>query len=946
MNKLQGMSLCDMIEQAIRNHMSHIILPMGTTYDDVYQYIRSIMRENPDIFWFSHQWTYLEDEQILSLHYTISKEKSIQAKKQIDDVVQNDFLIEKVLSLSEREQIMYVYKWLALYCKYNIYSAYNQTIYSVFVCRNSVCTGYAKAAQYLFDLLGIESKLVFGTMHNAEEGSRHCWILVKIYDQWYHLDPTLAIPETNNLLYNAGVKPVFGTDGLVYNCFCCSTESIKHSRIIEDEHELPECTSNVDFKQLQDTSIQIHRNKDLKSQGVRGCLLSDAGYFANVYLWHSNDDTQKVVKIFKKDPSHALLDHECRVMQRLSSSSSVIHFYGVTEDQNGIIIEQATPLADLLCSHYYQLSAKAFCNLLLDVLAGLQDCMNQGIYYRDIHINNIYRTPKGRYVLGDFGSCIFVEDSNPSIIGGVGSPWYLAPETYLNGKFNETSATYGIGMLAYILLNEMFPPLWKEYREGSLYYRMKGFEFQHPILLTRRSRAFEQQLASVIRKSTLFVSKNRYQKLTDLERAIKQCMTLVEYDDYLLLIGGSSERLPKFESDINIEKSVHDANTNFHSTCIVNTDILVSNGENEPTTPFKKDKNDTVQSVEVLRKKGNNMNDAETVKDAGDDASIMYRHERIDDFAATCERPIDMPTPKTYQPTRELSETFHNNSKKSIWHRIFRKKEKIDNIVYSSIFAPAEVTRATHVLIQVYLHLLQESRLVQALANEADKNAERRDYMPLQCKLTEGDKVDVLMNIYGESLLMSESKRIVWQGSFSKCSFDYLMPKEIAVDELSCLALLSVNGTPVGEMRFIIHVVEKPKQLNSEIFSKQYQKIFISYAHQDESQVEPMARAYKAQGVEYFFDRHYLKPGDIFPLKIQEFIDSADLFILCWSANAANSNYVELERQRALKRAYPKVKPFEKAPLHIYPIMIEPHADMPADMRDTYNFEVINSNNC
>lgn len=263
------------------------------------------------------------------------------------------------------------------------------------------------------------------------------------------------------------------------------------------------------------------------------------------------------------------------------------------------------------------------------------------------------------------------------------------------------------------------------------------------------------------------------------------------------------------------------------------------------------------------------------------------------------------------------------------------------NDVLSSVFAPAEVKRASHMLVQVYLHLPKESETVQAFAQETDKNARRRDYIPLQCKLTKGDKVDVLLNIYGETLMMSERKSVVWQGSFTKCSFDFLVPKDINVDELSCMAMLSVNGTPVGEMRFITTVVEKPRQLNPEIFSKQYQKIFISYAHQDEPKVEQMARAYKAQGVEYFFDRHYLQPGDIFPIKIREFIDSADLFILCWSANAANSDYVDLERKRALERAYPKIKPIEKAPLRIYPMSIEPRAELPADMRDTYNFEII-----
>lgn len=925
------------IEQAIRNHATLMSVANETTQDDVYQCIRKIMRENPDIFWFSHQWQYTEDDHTIRFHYTIDEKKSEKAKKQIEDVVQNDFQIVKVSSLSVTEQIMYVYKWLALYCKYNIYSAYNQTIFSVFVCRNSVCTGYAKAAQYLFKLLGIESKLVFGTMRNAERGSRHCWLVIRVNDLWYHFDPTFAIPDIKNLLLDSEVEPIYGSDGLVYNFYCCDTETIKQSRTIEDENELPICTSNIDYKSTQDIPVQSYRNNNYESQGVRGCLLSGRGNYADVYLWHSKDDNQKVVKVYKNDENHDLLRHESQIMRKLTQVSSVIHLCGITDNQDGIIIDQATPLSDLLCSHYYQLSAVAFCKLLLDVLEGLRDCKNRGIYYRDIHLNNIYRTKSGRYVLGDFGSCAYIEENTPSAIGGVGSPWYSAPETYLNGEFKETSATYDLGMLAYFLLNEFFPPLWNKFGKNSLTYRIKGCELPSPALLRKPRCAFEQQMASVIKKSLSFESQNRYQNLDDLENAIRQCMSLVEGDDYLLIGGGTSERPVQLDSEFNTKKDKSHDNTDFQSTCVLSPEILVSNGETESIALVDEDDN----QHDILPYENNR-------ELSWDDEIVELGNPNIDDFASTAVGPITHSdnTPQTYQPRYEHECSVQKSSSKSIWSTIFqkRKKKSIEDIVYGSIYAPAEVKRSSPMLIQVYLHLLEETKMVQSLAKEADKNAERRDYLPLQCKLKKGDKVDVSLFIYGEALLMSDKKSIVWQGSFTKCSFDYFVPNDINVDELSCMVLLSIDEIPIGEMRFISMIIEKPRQLNPEIIAKQYQKIFISYAHQDEAQVEPMARAYKAQGVEYFFDRHYLNPGDIFPLKIQEFIDSADLFILCWSANAANSNYVELERKRALERAFPKIKPFEKAPLRIYPMMIEPQADIPADMRDTYNFEFVNIN--
>ena len=165
----------------------------------------------------------------------------------------------------------------------------------------------------------------------------------------------------------------------------------------------------------------------------------------------------------------------------------------------------------------------------------------------------------------------------------------------------------------------------------------------------------------------------------------------------------------------------------------------------------------------------------------------------------------------------------------------------------------------------------EDAEKVKSLAQESDKNAERRDYIPLSLKLKEGDKVDVEFNVYGATRLTSDRKSIVWQGSFTKCSFDYFVPKDIDVEELSCEANLFVNGAMIGDMRFLTQIVEVPRNLNPEILSHRFNRIFISYAHQDAQQIKLLALAYKAQGVDYFYDRDSLAPGDVYEEKIFDY---------------------------------------------------------------------------
>lgn len=269
-----------------------------------------------------------------------------------------------------------------------------------------------------------------------------------------------------------------------------------------------------------------------------------------------------------------------------------------------------------------------------------------------------------------------------------------------------------------------------------------------------------------------------------------------------------------------------------------------------------------------------------------------------------------------------------------------KAKERAKAKVYSSIFAPSEVKCKSNLLTQVFLHLADESNIIKSFANESDPSAERKSYIPLSIHLSKGDKVDIEFKIYGDTQLMSERKSIIWKGEFAKCSFRYFVPEDINVHELYCEACLIVNGALIGEMSYITNIVETPRNLNPEILAHRYNKIFISYAHQDAQQAKLLALAYKAQGVDYFYDRDSLSPGDVYEEKIFDYIDSSDLFVLCWSQNAAKSAYVAKEKGRALQRAYPQLS-IKDAKLKICPISMAPRADLPEDMVNLYNFEII-----
>lgn len=989
------MNLFESIEKSIREHEESLHVDNEVTEVEVRHTIRWVMHDNPDIFWFVHQYYFDKNNEIVSLRYRCSPERCAVIQKSIDDVVDNDFQINFVRTLSQLELVAYVYKWMLTYCNYNTNSAYNQNIDSVFVRRNSVCTGYAKAAQYLFRLLGIESRLVFGRLNNDNEGGRHCWNIVNIEGRYYHLDICLGDLSLEDVLKKAGTTSIRRYGDYNYNCFCVSTDEILKTRSIEDVETLPLCDSNLPTDEIKRLSCVDIKERD----GVVGCQLTHIGSSADIFL--CSKDKNVVLKKFRGNDTQKC-EEEYGYMDSLKGCQRLLQLNSTYSDvgNNILAIEQSTPIVDLFCSHYYHPTLNGVLKMIKDITIGWLECQQQGIMYRDIHVCNIYKANDGRYKLGDFGSCTY---ELRGFRERVGNPWFMSPETYISGEFDERSAVYSITAVLYFVLNGLRPPFVDgNNEEEALQRKMNGEALPEPVLL----HSFPKDLAKVLMielfaRGYAFYPSKRIQTCKELLHVIDLLRSSLKSQRIeLRFVQQDTETIlaNKTIPNVYIPRDIHhrfaygeeveriaisrkwfpdSEGVEMTATTAAATIIDVDgNGSFEEEVGWDDINNDgSFEEEEVI---WDDLPDELRTTLEGDDADVssIPMSDDVENYCRTMgggER-LDRSMPPTDNKNNSESEPNSINTKLAFdytprpkglyktgaaigsaigsvfspigivlggisgWFSGKSNNTEEYDEVYSSIFASSEVKPKTHMLVQVYLHLFGETEKVKTLAQESDKNAEQRDYIPLQCKLKKGNKVDVLLNIYGETLLMSDKKSVIWQGSFTKCSFDYFVPKDIDVDELSCMAMLTVNGVPVGEMRFITKIVESPRQLNPEIIAHKYNKVFISYAHKDEAKVKSFHEGLKLAGIEHFFDRKYLQAGDIFPQVIQDYINTADLFVLFWSENASKSEYVQKERLQALERAFPQVQPEKAAKLRIYPMSIEPRTELPSDMKENYHF--------
>lgn len=200
----------------------------------------AFMTDHPEIFWINNTFGYAYDNgntvvECYSLLTASECETYIERlSEEIDDMIDG---IEEIDSDYKKEK--FLHDRLLDRCSYakgvsSVSDGWQYfTAYGAIVDGKAVCEGYSKAFQILLSKAGISAYTVKGYADDI----RHMWNVVKIDENWYHVDPTWNDSD----------------DGENYEFFNLSTDEIEKNHkidsIVEDDTEanrnffLPECVS-------------------------------------------------------------------------------------------------------------------------------------------------------------------------------------------------------------------------------------------------------------------------------------------------------------------------------------------------------------------------------------------------------------------------------------------------------------------------------------------------------------------------------------------------------------------------------------------------------------------------------------------------------------------------------------------------------------------------------
>ena len=245
----EGKTLYVELLTIMENQASDILI--STTSDEAVELVFDyVMTDHPEIFYVDgYQYTnYTVDDVIKKISFTgnyiYNKDEIADRQSKINDAV-NKCLANAPSSEDDYYVIKYIYDYLIENTDYDINNPDNQNICSVFIDGRSVCNGYAKAAQYLLNKLGIECSLVTGTVDTKQaKGVRHAWNLVLCNNAYYYVDVTWgdsSYQTTNGESADASKLPAVN-----YDYLNVTTSELCTNHTISDIIDMPICNSMTD----------------------------------------------------------------------------------------------------------------------------------------------------------------------------------------------------------------------------------------------------------------------------------------------------------------------------------------------------------------------------------------------------------------------------------------------------------------------------------------------------------------------------------------------------------------------------------------------------------------------------------------------------------------------------------------------------------------------------
>eukprot|EP01084_Bolivina_argentea_P179726 310541_1 len=192
---------------------------------------------------------------------------------------------------------------------------------------------------------------------------------------------------------------------------------------------------------------------DLDPEEIFDILLPiGEGAYGSVYKALDNRDGHLVaLKIMPLETESVNLEAEVSIMKRCNSPY-IVNFKGafLKDDNIWLAMEYcgAGSVIDIMRATNKMFTENEICVVMREILYGLMYLHSHKLIHRDIKSGNILLNMKGQCKLADFGISKAFENTIAACKTVIGTPYWMAPEIFTDGKYNTKADVWSLGITA------------------------------------------------------------------------------------------------------------------------------------------------------------------------------------------------------------------------------------------------------------------------------------------------------------------------------------------------------------------------------------------------------------------------------------------------------------------------------------------------------------------
>lgn len=213
--------------------------------------------------------------------------------------IETDKIIENIIStiitpqMTDHEKVKAVHDYIVLNSEYDTSHTYYSD-YNLLTQAKSVCNGYALLTYNMLNKLNIPTKFVFG----SSDSESHVWNMVKLGDNWFHLDTTWndPVPNMENIVS--------------YDYYMLTDNEILENHIMAQNQNLP----------VSKTKYYDYLNK-LSSSTLNSYIYKSLLVETGLYIY-DEENTAVTIEELKDILENKIKVHPSKISLRFSSSLS------------------------------------------------------------------------------------------------------------------------------------------------------------------------------------------------------------------------------------------------------------------------------------------------------------------------------------------------------------------------------------------------------------------------------------------------------------------------------------------------------------------------------------------------------------------------------------------------------------------------------------------------